>query len=86
MISKNEVFIKFLEFYLFFMMCCFCVRSAFFFFCNEFRASVKEANPSFGIGDVSKELAKRWEACKNRSKYDEQAKKDKARYEKVKCD
>lgn len=56
--------------------------SAFFFFCGEFRASVKEENPSYGIGDVAKELGKRWEKCPNREKYDALAKADRARYEK----
>jgi len=33
--------------------------------------------------EVAKELGKRWEVLKNRSKYEELAVKDKARYEKV---
>lgn len=56
--------------------------SAFFFFCGEERASVKEVNPSYSIGDVAKELGRRWEKCPNRPKFDALAKADKARYEK----
>jgi len=56
--------------------------SAFFFFCQEERASVKKAYPSYGVGDIAKELGKRWEACTNRPKFESLAQKDKARYEK----
>jgi len=55
--------------------------SAFFCFCNEERAKVKAKFPDYGIGDVAKELGKRWEACTNRTKYEAQAAKDKERYE-----
>lgn len=58
-------------------------RSAFFFFCQEERASVKKEHPSYGVGDIAKELGKRWEACSNRAKYESMAAKDKSRYEKV---
>lgn len=39
--------------------------------------------PDWGVGDVAKELGKRWELCSNRTKYEQMAAKDKARYEKV---
>ena len=39
--------------------------SAFFHFCAEFRASVKEKNPSFAVGDVAKELGHRWEKVRD---------------------
>lgn len=39
--------------------------------------------PDYGVGDVAKELGKRWEVCKDRPKYEGQAAKDKARYDKV---
>ncbi len=58
-------------------------RSAFFFFCNEERGAVKAANPEFGVGDIAKALGKKWEACKDRAKYEAMAAKDKKRYEAV---
>lgn len=59
-------------------------RSAFFFFCNEERGKVKAQFPSYGVGDIAKELGKRWEVCPNRPKFEAQAAKDKIRYEQVK--
>jgi hypothetical protein len=56
--------------------------SAFFCFCNEERAKVKAKYPSYTVGDVAKELGKRWEACTDRSKYEAIAAADKKRYEK----
>lgn len=60
-------------------------RSAFFWFCNDERGKVKMLNPEFGVGDIAKELGKRWSdagpECK--SKYEAMAEKDKARYERV---
>lgn len=57
--------------------------SAFFWFCNDERGKVKMLNPEFGVGDIAKELGKRWSdagpECK--SKYEAMAEKDKARYE-----
>lgn len=58
-------------------------RSAFFCFCNEERPKVKAKYPSYTVGDVAKELGKRWEACTNRTKFEELAAKDKQRYERV---
>ncbi|ESN93406.1 hypothetical protein HELRODRAFT_157878 [Helobdella robusta] len=56
--------------------------SAFFFFCNEERSKVKSQHPSYTVGEVAKELGKKWEVCEDKSKYDAMAVKDKARYEK----
>lgn len=56
--------------------------SAFFFFNKEERASVKEAFPGYGVGDIAKELGKRWEKCQNKPKFEVLAKGDKVRYEK----
>lgn len=56
--------------------------SAFFLFCNEERPKVRKENPGWGIGDVAKEMAKRWEACTNRTKFDALNVKAKERYEK----
>ncbi|XP_059157757.1 high mobility group protein B1-like isoform X2 [Physella acuta] len=55
--------------------------SAFFFFCAEERPNVRAANPGIGVADVAKELGKKWEVCPNKSKFEQQAIEDKARYE-----
>lgn len=57
--------------------------SAFFFFCNEERSKVKAVYPSYGVGDIAKELGKRWEVCPNKPKFEQLAQKDKLRYEQV---
>ena len=62
---------------------CLHFRSAFFHFSNEERSKVKAKNPDYTVGDVAKELGKRWEVCTNRSKFEALAAKDKERYEKV---
>lgn len=59
--------------------------SAFFWFCNDERNKVKEALPTgAGVGDVSKECARRWNSLSQsaKAKYEALAAKDKARYEK----
>jgi len=56
--------------------------SGFFFFCHEERSKVKAQFPSYGVGDIAKELGKRWEVCPNKPKYEAMAAKDKQRYEK----
>ena len=58
-------------------------RSGFFFFCNEERGKVKALYPSYGVGDIAKELGKRWEVCQNKPKFEALAAKDKQRYEQV---
>ena len=60
-------------------------RSSFFYFCNDERSKVKAENPGASVGEIAKLLGKRWETCKNKSKYEELAKKDKERYAKVIC-
>lgn len=42
-------------------------------------------NPEFGVGDIAKELGKKWSDAdpETKSKYEAMAEKDKARYEKV---
>lgn len=59
--------------------------SAFFMFCKDERPKVKEANPMFGVGDIAKELGRRWADIdtNTRAKFDAQAEKDKARYDRV---
>ena len=52
-------------------------------FCNDERANVKAAHPEYTVGDIAKDLGRQWgevsEATK--SKYEQMAEKDKARYE-----
>lgn len=57
--------------------------SAFFFFCGEFRASIKADHPDYNVGEIAKELGKRWEKVTDKSKYEGQAAADKVRYEKA---
>ncbi|XP_074601480.1 dorsal switch protein 1 [Brevipalpus obovatus] len=58
--------------------------SAFFWFCNDERPKVKETMPDSTVGEIAKELGKRWNECTDdfKSKYEALAAKDKARYEK----
>jgi len=58
--------------------------SAFFWFCNDERPKVKEAMPDTSVGEVAKELGRRWNAINPdlKTKYEALAAKDKARYEK----
>jgi uncharacterized short protein YbdD (DUF466 family) len=58
--------------------------SAFFWFCNDERARVKETLQESTVGEVAKELGRRWNECtdEQKSKYEALAAKDKARYEK----
>ncbi|XP_014270439.2 high mobility group protein DSP1, partial [Halyomorpha halys] len=58
-------------------------RTAFFLFINDERSKVKQANPEYTVGEVSKELGRRWAAADPsiKGKYEEMADKDKARYE-----
>jgi len=58
--------------------------SAFFWFCNDERGKVRELNPDYGVGDIAKELGKRWADCDppTKSKYEAMAEKDRARYDK----
>ena len=39
--------------------------SAFFHFCGEHRAAIKEKNPDFSVGDIAKELGARWEKVRS---------------------
>lgn len=60
-------------------------RSAFFWFCNDERNKVKAANPEYGVGDIAKELGRKWSDVdpEVKQKYELMAEKDKARYERV---
>jgi high mobility group protein B1 len=58
--------------------------SAFFWFCNDERGKVKEKNPEYGVGDIAKELGRRWSDAdpESKGKFEAMAEKDKARYDK----
>ena len=63
-------------------------KSAYLFFCNQFRDAVKAENPSFKATDVTAELGVRWNALKSDSsragelsKYEKMAEDDKVRYQ-----
>jgi len=58
--------------------------SAFFWFCNDERPRVKETMNDATVGEVAKELGRRWNECTEdqKSKFEALAAKDKARYEK----
>ncbi|KAG8221849.1 hypothetical protein J437_LFUL003225 [Ladona fulva] len=58
--------------------------SAFFWFCNDERPKVKASNPEYGVGDIAKELGRKWADADQdlKSKYEAMAEKDKARYDK----
>lgn len=60
-------------------------RSAFFWFCNDERSKVKAVNPEYGVGDIAKELGKKWSDVEpaTKSKYEAMAENDKKRYERV---
>lgn len=44
-------------------------------------------NPEYGVGDIAKELGRRWSDAdpETKGRYEAMAEKDKARYEKVCC-
>lgn len=60
--------------------------SAFFHFSALERGKVKAANPDFQLGDIAKEMSRRWSDASPevRQKYDALADKDKERYEREK--
>jgi len=55
--------------------------SAFFFFCAQERPAVRKLMPSASVGEIAKELGKRWEGCTDRAKFDKLAAEDRKRYE-----
>lgn len=60
--------------------------SAFFWFSQDERKKVRAANPNFGVGEVAKELGRRWSDAEAalKSKYEALAEKDRVRYGKEK--
>ena len=57
-------------------------RSAFFWYSQDERPKVRAANPEFNVGDVAKELGRRWADAgpELKGKYEVLAEKDRARY------
>jgi len=58
--------------------------SAFFLFCHDERPAVKEAHPTYSVGDVAKDLGEKWNkiAPEIKQKYEAKAQIEKGRYEK----
>lgn len=56
--------------------------SAFFWFAQDERPQVRAANPNFAVGDIAKELGRRWADAtpKFKSNYEAKAEKDRERY------
>merc|ERR1712156_766173 len=56
--------------------------SAFFWFAQDERPKVRAANPSFAVGDIAKELGRRWADATPafKSTYEAKAEKDRERY------
>lgn len=53
-------------------------------FCNMERAHIREEFPAYSVGDVAKELGRRWsEEGRDRSRYEQLAALDRQRYEEV---
>ena len=67
---------------------CFYFRSAFFWFAADERPKVRAANPNFAVGDIAKELGKRWSEFGPtfKQKYEAKAEKDRERYVNAKQD
>ncbi len=60
--------------------------SAFFWFAQDERPKVREKNPSYAVGDIAKELGRRWASASPKTKtlYEGKAEKDRERYVKEK--
>ena len=63
-------------------------RSAFFHYASDERPKVRAANPNFAVGDIAKELGRRWADADPtvKSKYEARAEKDRERYIKQKAE
>ena len=60
-------------------------RSAFFLYSNDERAKVRAEHPTYGVGQVAKQLAEQWRnvSASTKAKYEKEAAEDKKRYAKV---
>ena len=60
-------------------------RSAFFYYCHEYRPllmeKVRQRGEKVNIGNISKDLGQMWSKLKNREKYINLNQKDKVRYQ-----
>lgn len=61
-------------------------RSAYIFFCEDMRETVKKENPDLSGKDILRELGARWKTltAEDKEQYEEQNKEDKVRYEREK--
>ena len=57
--------------------------SSYFFFCDEFRQSVKEKNPELKATEIAKHLGKLWSECGDKTSYENMSKEAKEKYNKV---
>lgn len=82
---KYDVFYNRIVLFSMFVLIFYYFRSAFFWFCNDERGQVKANNPDYGVGDIAKELGRKWADAEPhvKQKYEAMAEKDKARYERV---
>ncbi|XP_052860048.1 high mobility group protein DSP1-like [Anopheles cruzii] len=57
--------------------------SSYFWFCHDERNKVKALNPTYRVGDIAKELGRRWSDlnAEIKQKYEQMAAKDKQRYQ-----
>lgn len=57
-------------------------QSAFFLFCADHRGPLRQTNPSLSVGDIAKQLGKKWAEASTevRKKYSEQSDVEKAKY------
>jgi len=57
-------------------------QSAFFLFCADHRGPLRQTNPSLSVGDIAKQLGKKWAECstETRKKYSDQSDIEKAKY------
>ena len=55
--------------------------SAYMFFAKDQRGNILKKHPNFSVTDVAKELGVQWKKLGDKSKYEAEAAKDKARYE-----
>merc|ERR1711934_274146 len=60
-------------------------KSAYMFFVVDQRSKIEKANPKATFGEVGKLLGEAWGKCKDKSKYEKQAEKDKTRAAKDKA-
>jgi len=57
-------------------------QSAFFLFCADHRGPLRASNPSFSVGDIAKQLGKKWAECSTETRkiYSDKSEIEKAKY------